>query len=335
MKKLSLDIAKALLFLSIGLFLIWLVTKDLTESDKANIYTAFKEANYFWIVLSMLLSIASHWSRAVRWKILLEALGYKPKTSNTFFAVMIGYLANFALPRLGEVSRCGVLTKYEKIPFTESFGTVITERIIDVICLLLIFMLTIYLEFNRISVLVNAKIISPLANKFSQIAQNKLSFMLLIGLFLLIVFILYRYRKVVNTKLFGKFSGLFKGFYDGLKSIKEIKQPIAFFAHTLLIWSLYCSILYVCFYSFPNLAQLGMGAALSVLIFGSVGIIFVPGGTGVYQALVTEVLVASYLITFATAFAFSWIVWTSSLLVILVLGLVSLVLLPILNKEKI
>jgi uncharacterized protein (TIRG00374 family) len=334
LKKLSIDIAKALFFLSIGLFLIWLVTKDLSETDKANIYNAFREADYFWILLSMVLSILSHWSRAIRWKILLEPLGHHPKSLNTFFAVMIGYLANFALPRLGEVSRCGVLTKYEKIPFTVSFGTVITERIIDVVCLLLIFILTILLEFNHIYALVYAKIISPLSFKFELMLLNKILLFSIGAAFALIVFILYRYRQVVNAKLFGKFSGLLKGFFEGIKSVKHIKRPWAFLLHTLFIWALYCGILYVCFYSFSELSQLNFGAALSVLIFGSVGIIFVPGGTGVYQALVTEVLVVSYFISFATAFAFSWIVWTSSLLVILVLGLLSLLLLPIINKSK-
>lgn len=334
MKKLSLDVAKALLFLSIGIFLIWLVTKDLTESDKKNIYSAFQQANYFWIVVSMLISFASHWSRAIRWKILLEALDHKPKTSNTFFAVMVGYLANFALPRLGEVSRCGVLSKYENIPFTESFGTVITERIIDVICLLIIFVITMIAEFDKIYALVNQKIIAPLTSKMAVVMNNKGSLLLVLILILALLILLYKYRKQINTKVFGKFSNIIKGFIDGLQSIRNIKRPLAFISHTVFIWTMYFLVLYICFFSFTELSHLGVGASLSVMIFGSVGIIFVPGGTGVYQALVTEVLTVSYFISFATAFAFSWIVWTSSLLVILLFGLISLVLLPILNKEK-
>jgi glycosyltransferase 2 family protein len=334
LKKLLIDILKALFFLSIGLLLIWLVTKDLTSDDKTNIYLAFQNANYFWIVLGMFLSALSHWSRAVRWKILLAPLGHHPKTSTTFFAVMIGYLANFALPRLGEVSRCGVLTKYEKIPFTESFGTVITERIIDMLCLLLIFAFTIILEFEKIYSLVDKKILAPLQIKLSLLTQNKMLLLVVFGVFMIVLFIIYKFRKVLNAKLFGKFPALMKGFFDGISSVRNIKNPLLFLAHTLFIWVMYTLILFVCFYSFPEISKLGFGAAFSVLIFGSVGIIFVPGGTGVYQALVTEVLTVSYLITFATAFAFSWIVWTSSLVVILILGLISLVLLPIVNKEK-
>ena len=135
-------IVKFLLFLSIGMLLVWLVVKDITAEEKTNIKIAFEKANYFWIVLSMILVTVSHWSRAVRWKMLLEPLGYKPKTSNTFFAIMVGYLANLALPRLGEVSRCGVLNKYEKVSFEEAFGTVIAERAIDLLCLVLVFFLT-------------------------------------------------------------------------------------------------------------------------------------------------------------------------------------------------
>jgi uncharacterized membrane protein YbhN (UPF0104 family) len=131
-----------------------------------------------------------------------------------------------------------------------------------------------------------------------------------------------------------KIKHIFNGFWEGIKSIKKIDKPIHFLAHTLLIWFLYIATLYFCFFSFKELSGLGWGASLSVLIFGSIGIIVVPGGTGAYQTLVTAVLTTCYFVTFATAFAFSWIVWTSSLAVILILGLLSLIMLPILNKTK-
>ena len=120
----------------------------------------------------MVLSILSHVSRAIRWRILLQPLGFNPKLSNTFFAVMVGYLANFALPRLGEVSRCGVLTKYEKIPFTEAFGTVIAERVIDLLCLIIIFFATLFFQFNELWGLTNDYIVQPAKLKFSSIFQD-------------------------------------------------------------------------------------------------------------------------------------------------------------------
>jgi len=334
MKKRLFSIGKGLIFLGIGLLLIWLVTRNLTEEDNGNIMAAFKKANYFWVVIAMILSALSHWSRAIRWKMLLEAMGHHPKTSTTFFAVMIGYLANFALPRLGEVSRCGVLAKYEKIPFSESFGTVITERAFDVICLLIIFFLTILLEFSRIYDLVAKKILYPLQEKLTGLLEKPMIMVLMIMAIITFIYLIIRFKTKLRALFSAKFLGLLSGFWEGIKSVKNLKKPWAFFAHTLLIWGIYTLIIYVCFYSFTETERLSWGAAFSILAFGSVAIIFVPGGTGAYQYLISELLTTSYLISFPIAFSFSWIVWTLSLVVILVLGLISLVLLPVFNKNK-
>ncbi|HRH03836.1 MAG TPA: lysylphosphatidylglycerol synthase transmembrane domain-containing protein [Bacteroidia bacterium] len=333
MNKSLANVLKALFFLGIGILLIWLVTRNLSDSDKKNILLAFKEAKYIWIAVAMIISGLSHWFRAVRWKMLLTALGHQPKVSTTFFAVMIGYLANFALPRLGEVSRCGVLTKYEKIPFSESFGTVITERAVDVICLLIIFGLTLLLEFHRIFQLVNDSILSPFQNKLMHLKENLLFVFLFVLFCLTCIVVFFKYKHKFQQLFSGKFLATIKGFWEGMKSVKNVKNPFGFVAYTVAIWGCYALILYCSFLCFDETTTLGWGAALAILTFGSVAIIFVPGGTGAYQALVTQLLTASYFISFVIAFAFSWIVWTSSLLVILILGIISLVLLPLLNKQ--
>lgn len=328
------DIAKALLFLGIGVLLIWLVTRNLSSSDKANIFEAFKKANYFWIVVTLLMGCFSHWLRAVRWKMLLEPLGHNPKTINTFFAVMVGYLANFALPRLGEVSRCTVLTRYEKIPFTESFGTVITERIVDTICLLIVFVITVLTQFQEIYQLLNEKIMIPLHQKLTGLLQHQLMLVAVLAIIVLMVVLFLKWKQKAGGKMVEKITDLLNGFWQGVKSIRNIKNPILFLLYSLVIWSMYFLMVYLCFYCFAETTHLGLGASLAVLGFGSIGIIFVPGGTGAYQAIVTQLLTTGYSISFPIAFAFSWIVWTSSLVLILLLGLISLVLLPILNKEK-
>lgn len=334
MNKSLANVLKALFFLGIGILLIWLVTRNLSKSDKQNIVLAFKEANYTWIVAAMIISGLSHWFRALRWKMLLAALGHQPKVSTTFFAVMIGYLANFALPRLGEVSRCGVLTKYEKIPFSESFGTVITERAVDVICLLIIFGLTLLIEFHKIFQLVQDTIISPFQNKLMHLKENLFFVILFILLGATCIVVFFKFKHKLKQLFSGKFLTTLKGFWEGMKSVKNVKNPLGFVVYTLAIWGCYALILYCSFLCFDETSNLGWGAALAILTFGSVAIIFVPGGTGAYQALVTQLLTSSYFISFVIAFAFSWIVWTSSLLVILILGIISLVLLPILNKQS-
>jgi len=329
----KINIFKFLFFLGIGILLIWLALRNLTDSDKQNIITAFKQANYFWVALSMFLGIISHVSRAMRWNILLQPLGFNPKLYNTFFAVMVGYLANFALPRLGEVSRCGVLTKYEKIPFTESFGTVIAERVIDLLCLIIIFFATLIFQFEQLWGLTNRYILQPLKSKLAIIIDNELYLILFAVIMLVITVSFFRFRKKNKTGLITKFTGLLKGFVDGLKSVKDIKRPYLFIAHTIFIWLMYIASLYLGFYCFAETAQLGIDAGFAVLIFSTLGVIFVPGGTGASQVLVTEVLTSIFKISFTLAFAFAWLMWTAQFFLILLFGVISLVLLPMLNKN--
>lgn len=334
MQKQSLSILKFLFFLGIGILLIWLAVRNLSENDKSNIAEAFKQTNYFWIFISLLLSLLSHVSRAVRWRILIQPLGFNPKISNTFFAVMVGYLANFALPRLGEVSRCGVLSKYEKIPFTEAFGTVIAERVIDLICLIIIFFATLIFQFDELWGLTNDKIVQPAANKLSAILHNNslLLIFALITIGVAISFFLFRKKNIGG--LSKKVKTLLHDFVEGLKSVKNIKRPYLFILHTLIIWLLYISSIYFGFLCFKETSQLGIGAAFAVLIFSTLGVIFVPGGTGASQALVTETLTTIFKISFTFSFAFAWLMWTSQFILILLFGVISLILLPLLNKDS-
>lgn len=329
------SILRFLFFLGIGILLIWLAVRNLTEKDKATIAEAFDQANYFWIIFPTLLSGLSHFLRAMRWRLLIQPLGYTPRLYNTFFALMAGYLANLALPRLGEVSRCGVLTKYEKIPFVESFGTVIAERAIDLLCLILIFTGTLIFQFEELWSLTNEKILSPLGAKLSVLSQSSI-FLWIAAIVLVVVFGLLVYVIKKSKGVFiKKINALALGFWDGLKSVKNIKRPYLFVFHTLLIWFLYTYVLYLSFSCFKELSVLGFGAALAAMLFGSLGIVFVPGGTGAYQALVTETLTAAYKAPFAFAFAFSWLIWSAQFIFLLLVGVISLILLPILNKEAI
>jgi len=333
LKKKTLSILKFLFFLGIGVLLIWLAVRNLTENDKASIADAFTQANYYWIALSMFLSFLSHLVRAMRWRILIQPLGFNPKLSNTFFALMVGYLANFALPRLGEISRCGVLTKYEKIPFTEAFGTVIAERAIDVLCLILIFVGTLFFQFDELWGLTNDKIIIPLSSKVSSMMDSNIFLTIFAVIMIGITISFFVFRKRSKGMLSKKVKDMALGFWEGLKSVKNIRRPFLFIFHTILIWLLYTGLLYVGFFCFEETSQLAFGAALAIMLFGSLGIAFVPGGTGAYQALVTETLTSAYKTTFTFAFAFSWLIWTSQFALILLLGVISLILLPIMNKK--
>lgn len=334
MSKRTANILKFVFFLGLGIFLVWLAVKDKTEEELNSIRLAFEQADYKWIVLSVFISGFSHYFRALRWKILLEPLGHQLKTSNTFFAVMVGYLANCALPRLGEVTRCGVLTRYEKVPFTQGFGSVIAERALDVLCLILMFFIMLGLEFKRISGIADDLVFSYVSQKFDQLMQQR-NFVIIAGisLFLIVATFIY-FRKKIRSLFSVKARGFAKGLWDGLKSIKDVKKPFLFFLQTILIWTMYVLQVYVVFLAFGETSGLSFSVAVVITVFGSLGVAVVPGGTGAYQAIVIQILTTVYLISGTASFAFAWAVWTSQISLILSLGLLSLILLPLLNKSK-
>jgi uncharacterized protein (TIRG00374 family) len=334
LKKHLTNILKFLFFLSIGIFLIWLAVKDKTDEELSNIKVALQQANYFWIILSIVVSGFSHYFRAVRWKILLKPLGHQPSTLNTFFSVLIGYLANLALPRLGEMTRCGILTRYEKIPFVEGFGTVIAERAMDVVSIIIIFFIMLGLEFKRIYGIADDLIFSPVSGKLQLLMQKQLFLIVAFSFLLFTVIVLIYFRKKIQNLLSGKVKGFIKGLWDGLISVKNVDKPVLFVIYSISIWFMYILQIYVCFFAFHELIGLSFSSAIVIMVFGSLAIIFVPGGTGVYQLILIQILTTVYLISQPSSFAFAWAVWTSQIFFILFAGLLALILLPVLNKSS-
>ena len=327
-----LNILKFLFFLGLGVLLVWLAIHNKTEKERIEIIESICQANYFWIGISILASLLSHYIRAVRWKLLLRPLGYNPKTSNTFFAVMIGYLANFAIYRMGEVTRCGLLTRYEKVPFTIGFGTVIAERALDMICLIILFFAILGIEFDRILGIANHFIFDPLSNLLRSLMQNQTFVIIaLISLVIIAGAFLY-FRKKIQALISGKAKGFIKGLWDGLLSVKNVDKPVLFIAHTVLIWLMYILVVYTCFFAFEGTAHLTFMVAVVIVVFGSLGVIATPGGTGAYQIIVINILMTVYLVDNTSANAFAWAVWTAQFALILLMGLLSLIFLAILNK---
>ena len=282
----------------------------------------------------MVISGLSHYFRAVRWKILLEPLHHKPKTSNVFFAVMVGYLANFAIHRIGEVTRCGLLTKYEKVPFTEGFGSVIAERAFDMVCLIIIFFMVFALEFTKISGIANDLIFTTIANKWNALMQNHTLLIILAIVGFIAIAGFFYFRKKIQKLISGKIKGFIFGIWEGLLSIKNVNKPYMFILQTILIWIMYILQVYVCFFAFAETSHLSFTVAMVIMVFGSIGIIAVPGGTGAYQLIVIQILTTVYAITSTPANAFAWSVWASQFILIVLLGFISLVLLGALNKKE-
>jgi len=264
---------------------------------------------------------------------LIEPVAEKPLLSNTFFAVMIGYMTNYApLPRLGEIYRCGILSRYSKAPVVGLVGTVIVERIIDVLMLLVFFVIMLMLRFQ--------KVYSVVKPKFEQYMHDKLNFLekyyiwiilcMIIGAFVFVGLVLKNDNKV--SRFIKKY---IRSFWDGIRSVGKLKKTVLFWAYSFGIWVLYLLSTYFCLQCFPQTAEPHMNLAdgVVVLIFGSFGVIVSPGGTGAYQIIIKNVLEKIYKVASPIPFALAWIIWGSQLILILTLGLISLMLLPILNKN--
>jgi len=320
-------ILKFVFFLGLGILFIWLSIKDLTAEERQEIIKAFHTANYNWVILGMVFGIFSHIFRALRWMMFMEPMGYKPRLRNSFYAVMIGYMANLAFPRLGEVTRCGILAKYEKIPFNKTLGTVITERAIDMVIFFLLFILMITTQIGTISDYMDETIYPKLLEKFGALHYSRLFWITFGSLIILlgVLFFLFRHR-LRKFKLYQQIKNLVIGFWEGLKSLSKIRRPWLFIFYSLSIWALYFLMLYVCFFCFPETSHLSFGAGLSALVLGTIGILITPGGIGLYPALIEETM-RLYGVALVTGLALGWIVWATQTLMILILGGASLLLL--------
>lgn len=324
---------QVLVLFGIGILFIWLTVK-LVGPEKDKIFQYFEEANYFWIVVSMAIAFLSHFFRAYRWNHLLNPLGCRVNLFNATCHVIIGYFANYLIPRMGEVSRCTLAAKYDKVPFEVGFGTVITERIVDFILFILIFLVTLAVQFNELISLANKYVFDPLSEKLRGITGNPVKLIVLVTVVILFVGCIVFLRKKLSSMLKGKFGNVVKGLGEGIGSIRKMEKPFQFIVLSLLIWASYFYALYVCFFSLTGTSHLGQKEALTLLLFGTLGVIFSPGGLGAYPAILAWIMINTYNVEPAAAIALPWLSWTSQFLLLVVLGLASLVLLPIYNRNK-
>ena len=336
MKKKLLSSIKIFAALGLGILVIWLSIRNITPTQETAILTSFRVANYWWVILSILIGVSSHLMRAVRWKMLLEPMGYKPSTWTAFLAVMIGYFTNLGIPRSGEVARCSILYKEDKIPVDKSFGTVIVERSIDMIIFFSLFFITLTSQYKYLDHYVQTEIYPKINEKFAFIPTKHLFGNTALILLVLTVVAFYIFRKkIYASKFWQKITKLFGGLWEGLKSIIHIKQPILFIVYSLGIWFFYYLMIYFCLFSLPETANLEMTVGLSVLVIGSIGIMITPGGIGLYPVLVAETLYLYGISENAgTGIAIGWITWTAQTIMIIVVGAISLLIVSAHTKKK-
>lgn len=290
MKKL-LNVLKYILFYGIGVALLWLALRGLSWRE---IISGLKNANYFFVLLALAISLLSHYFRAMRWNLLIEPLDHKVSGKNSFIAVLFGYMVNFALPRMGEISRCVILNRSDKIPLNKLIGTVLIERVFDMFILLVLLVLTFFLEFRRLKDFLYEYLYFPLQNNFNDLSLVFwLSVMgiLIILLALLILSVRFIRRNSGSSKFIGKIHEMLSGFYSGIKTIIHMEKKWRFIIFTTCIWACYFLMTYLMFFSIPMTSTLGLGAALSALTIGSIGMVIPsPGGMGSWHYAVVLTL---------------------------------------------
>ena len=309
-----------LLPLSLGVFLIIYTYQKYTPEQIEAIKGFFRNADYFYIYLSLVISTIGGASRAYRWKFSLNHMGYKNSFANNFMAVSIGYLMNMTIPRSGEISRALILKKYNDIPFDKAFGTIVAERIVDSVILLFLVLIAFVVQFDIVQAFI-----------LDKIPVEKVIYIIVAGFLLFVAALLvYFYSKLkIVLHLKEKISGL----KEGLLSIVRMKQKGAFFFHTLVIWTSYILMFYITIFSLSGTENLSFGAVLISFIVGSIAIAVTSSGFGTYPVLMAKILLF-YSVPETIGIAFGWIVWSSQILLVIVTGVISFLLLPVFNRKK-
>lgn len=313
-------------FLLLGAFILWWLYKDQDANELLQILK--NQVHYGWIVLALFIGLLSHVSRTIRWQMMIEPFGQRPNFINTFLSVLIGYLANLAIPRMGEVSRCAVLSKYEDVSFTKLLGSVVAERVLDIISLLISLLLVLIFQ---------GKILFSLSEKdfdFSKI-QHFFSTPTPYIILILVVGAIYLLRnKIGQWKFIYKIKEVWRKFKEGFLSFKNIKNKPNFILHSILIFFFYFLMMYVNFKAFPFTEHLSGLAGLTVFVFGTLGMVApVQGGIGPWHFMVIVSLMA-YGIGESEAGVFALIVHGALNLMIVIFGLISMLILPFLNSKS-
>jgi uncharacterized protein (TIRG00374 family) len=309
-----------LLPLFLGVFLIAYQYNQFSPDQLIEMKGYFKNANYFYIYLSLIIACFGFASRAYRWKYSIEHMGYSSRFRNNFMAVCIGYFMNLTIPRSGEFTRAAIVKKYENIPFDKAFGTIIAERIVDLILFFLFVMTAFILQFNILKNFV-----------LKTIPVEKIIVLLIIGFIGFVIFILLWLYSKWKFILF--FKEKLAGLMEGILSIVQMKNKWPFLLHSIFIWFTYILMFYVAIFALEETSTISLGAVITAFVIGSLAIGFTNSGFGAFPLLIAQIFLL-YTIPETVGTAFGWLVWISQTFLMIVLGGLSFLLLPVLNKNK-
>ena len=295
-----------------GVFLVWYQLSQMTTLERDAMWFAIKNVNPLWVFISIICGILSHFSRAYRWKFLLEPLGYKPAFSYSFMAVMAGYFANTFIIRSGEVLRALSLTKTDNIPFEKTFGTIVAERIADLVMLLLIMTTAIILQSTA------------LIDYFKEHA-NPMGFIIILTIGIVVGILGLRILKTSSHSFIKKIRDFGLGLLDGIKSILHMKNNTAFVFHTLVIWGMYIGMFWIMKFAVTGTAAAPLGVILAAFVVGGFSMSATNGGVGIYPIAMAAIF---SFFGFDEGATFGWLLWgTQTIFNILVGGICGLIIL--------
>jgi uncharacterized protein (TIRG00374 family) len=312
-----------------GIFLIWLTYNKTTSTERADVIKYIKDADYFWVLVSIVLGVSSHASRAYRWKFTLEPLGYTPRFLNSFMAVMIAYFANLGIPRSGEILRATTLTTYENVPFEKAFGTIVAERIADLLMSFLFIFIALILQYDMIMEV----IIQVSDVVYLKLISNPKLISLLLLIISVLAFIVYRGSQKIKNSFLSKIKTFITGLKDGVLSIITMKKKWAFIGHTFFIWTMYFLMFYVIFFSIPETAFTSISTAIVSFVTGSFTMAVTNGGLGSFPLVIQETL-NLFGISNQSGLAIGWILWSAQTILNILAGVFSFFFLPIYNRTK-
>lgn len=320
-------------FIALAGFFIWLSFRNIDAEKWKQLLNALKQAR-LWIFFPVLfLLLLSHWLRAVRWKMLIQPLGYNPSSLNTFFGVMVGYFVNLGAPRLGEIVKCTVLARYEKVPADKLVGTIVAERAFDLLCLIIFCGVTIALEFDVIGSYAWNSIAPVFQTKAGNFSYIRIG--IILGALVLIIFLLrFVFRRFLHINFVHKLKVILVGILHGLTSIRHVKNKWLFLFHTVSIWVLYLVSTWLGFYVLNETQHLGIAEACAVLVMGSIGMILSPGGIGAYPLFIQQTVALYGIEPDPYGLALGWLLWLGQFIIFVLFGALSFILLPALNRKR-
>ncbi len=333
MNKKIFSLLQYLVFLGLAIFLVWWSLGKIEHKDWLDIKGAWLRADFWLLIPVVLVLLGAHLSRAIRWRILMQPMGYNPSVLNTFFAVLVSYIANLAIPRLGEVLKCSILTRYEKVPTDKLVGTVVAERAFDLVCLAIIFAITVFSQVDIIGTYAS-EVLDKLFNNGTSAGRRIINWvliiMILVGIFTTIRWL---FKRFAHVSIVQKIKEILRNIWHGLTSIRYLKNKGWFIFHTVLIWVLYLAAIRIGMAAMKETSVYGIKESLSVLCMGSIGMIATQGGVGAYPLLVQETMML-YGLTENMGKAFGWLLWLVQFFMVIFFGALSMILLPIVNRKK-